>query len=646
MKIFNKISSLTLLLPALAMFLSACEDHAEYTPAQVADGPTVFFHSDNATKVNVKEGSNVFTIQVNRSEAAGPAKHNLKIEAEEGVLNLIDIPAVAVFDADATSATLSCTANITEMEYDKEYVVTISVEDKVATPYGTSSLVLTVTRPAPWKSLGVGKMAEAFLGDNGVYYEVEIQQNELATNRFRLVEPYAEILGDIAVDKYLEFLILPAGSEFAGFTTDAEYVIFNDYNMGKWNSNYDEDIYALHPYRFSRTPDKWNYNVVMDYQENGLPGEVSLAPLYYLFNAGGGWDNSNANTIDIIFPGYVKGDYSASLEYAGIFTAKDGKVYASAMLSLGKDATDVKAIVMPADADAAAVADAIAAGELEAVKVEKGRIEVSFDAEELGGNNFQIIAVVMSDGAVKTVAAASFEYYGGGKSPWQSIGTGYYTDDILSSGWGLPPVTYEVEVLENNENPGLYRLVNPYNNKVYPAEYVQAFAEQLGNSLAPEGYYLEVNAMDAEGVYIQRQSLGLDFGDGEWAFESEGAYNLSYYLPQGVPFEAIKNAGFLGKAVEGVIKFPTFSMETGEPTDGAGYQGTRYKGESAYYSGINSKIEIVLPGANAFARNMAKAKANSSVRNAGKLSPAGIKASRKRAKFLNRTVEVYATPNF
>ena len=87
-------------------------------------------------------------------------------------------------------------------------------------------------------------------------------------------------------------------------------------------------------------------------------------------------------------------------------------------------------------------------------------------------------------------------------------------------------------------------------------------------------------------------------------------------------------------------------METGEPTDGAGYQGTFYDGGSAYYSWTNSKIEIVLPGANAFARNMAKAKANSSVRNAGKQSPAGIKASRKRAKFLNRTVEVYATPNF
>ena len=628
MKIFNKISSLTLLLPALAMFLSACEDHAEYTPAQVADGPTVFFHSDNATKVNVKEGSNVFTIQVNRSEAAGPAKHNLKIEAEEGVLNLIDIPAVAVFDADATSATLSCTANITEMEYDKEYVVTISVEDKVATPYGTSSLVLTVTRPAPWKSLGVGKMAEAFLGDDGVYYEVEIQQNELATNRFRLVEPYAEILGDIAVDKYLEFFILPAGSEFAGFTTDAEYVIFNDYNMGKWNSNYDEDIYALHPYRFGRTPDKWNYNVVMDYQENGLPGEVSLAPLYYLFNVGDGWDNTNANTIDIIFPGYVKGDYSASLEYAGIFTAKDGKVYASAMLSLGKDATDVKAIVMPADADAAAVADAIAAGELEAVKVEKGRIEVPFNAEELGGNNFQIIVAVLADGAVKTVASTSFEYYGGGKNPWQSLGTGYYTDDVIAPLVKVQPLTYQVEILENEDNPGIYRVMNPYSNSVYP------LAE---DDAAPEGLFIEINAQDPEGVYIQYQSLGFDWGVGEFGFCTVGAD----FLAQGNSFDLVKKYNYLGSVVEGTITFPLIDNR------GTKIQGYVFAdGELFNYAGMNGKIEIVLPGSNAFARNMATAKANTAQRTALKKSFSGVKAEMKRMKLFNRTVETFATPNF
>ena len=475
----------------------------------------------------------------------------------------------------------------------------------------------------------MAKFAENFLDGSGTYYDVEIQQNELAPNNFRLVEPYAEILGDIAVDKYLEFFILPAGSEFADFTTDAEYVIFNDYNMGQWNSNYAEDIFALHPYRFGRTPDKWNYNVVLEYQENGLPGEVSLAPLYYLFNEGGGWDKTTANTISILFPGYVKADYSASVDFAGIFTAKDGKIYAAGDLTLGADASDVKAIVMPADADAAAVADAIAAGELEAVDVKAGRIEVPFNAEELGGNNFQIIVVVLAEGAVKSVATNSFEYYGAGNSnPWQSLGTGFYTDDVLVPLFyeGGTPVTYEVEILEHTENPGLYRIMDPYAKSVHP----------LGDAdYAPEGLYIEVNATDAEGVYIQQQSLGMDWGYGEMQLVTNGARYLASN-----PFEVVKGAGYLGKVAEGVIVFPTFTQ-----SNGATYQAILFMGESGYLAGMNSKMEITLPGANAFARNMAIAKANTTKREMAKKSFSGVKANLKLKKLLNLQAEECGTPN-
>lgn len=642
MKILNKISSLALLLPMFAMLSSCSEDHADYTPAQTVDGPQVFFHSSNATKLSVTDAENAFTIQLNRLESTESANYILKIEGEEDALKLFNIPSVAVFEGNATSTTLSCVANTQEMEYDKEYVVSISLSDEISTPYGSSSLKLAITRPAPWKSLGKGKFSEAFLGEAGVYSDVEIQQNDLEPNKFRLVDPYWEILGDIAVDKYLEFVILPKGYDFKGTILDAEYVIFNDYNTGQWNSNYEYDIYALHPYRFGMTLDKWAYNVVMEYQENGLPGEVSLAPYFYIFELNGGWNNTTSNTISILFPGYVKADYSASLEYAGIFTDKEGKVYATGMLDLGPDATDVKAIVMPADADAAAVADAIAAGELEGTEVKAGRIEIPFNAEELGGNNFQIIAVVMSEGAVKTIATTNFEYFGGGKNPWQSIGKGYYTDDILSSGWGLPPVTYEVEILEHDENPGLYRLVNPYNNKVYPAEYTQLFAEELGNSLAPEGYNLEVNAMDVEGVYIQPQALGLDFGDGEWAFATMGGF----YLANDNPFDMVKEYGYLGSVVEGVIKFPVLGYKD-QQGEVRAYQGVYYEGANGpYYSALNGKVEIVLPGANAFARNMAKAKANSTKRGTIKKSCSGIKVDNKRINPLNRTIDAYATPNF
>lgn len=630
MKILSRILSIALLLPALSVFVSCSEEQDGYVPAPQEKGAQVYFNSDNASSFTVTDVQNTFELSLGRVDTAETASYDLKVVADEATLPLFNIPGAVAFEEGEAFAKIACTANTTEMEYDKTYTVKVCVANaQDATLYGMDTLTISVTCPAPWKSLGKAKFAENFLDGSGTYYDVEIQQNELAPNTFRLVEPYAEILGDIAVDKYLEFSILPEGYDFDGMILDAEYVVFKDYNTGQWNSNYAEDIYALHPYRFGRTPDKWTYNVVLDYQENGLPGEVSLAPLYYLFNEGGGWDKTTANTISILFPGYVKADYSASVDFAGIFTAKDGAVYATGNLALGADASDVKAIVMPADADAAAVADAIAAGELETVDVEAGRIEVPFNAEELGGNNFQIIVVVLADGAVKSVASTSFEYFGGGANPWESLGTGFYTDDVLVPLFyeGGTPVTYEVEILEHTENPGLYRIMNPYAKSVHP----------LGDDdYAPEGLYIEVNATDAEGVYIQQQSLGMDWGYGEMQLVTNGARYLASN-----PFETVKGAGYLGKVAEGVIVFPTFTQ-----SNGATYQAILFMGESGYLAGMNSKMEITLPGANTFARNMAIAKANTTKREMAKKSFSGAKANLKLKKLLNLQADVCDTPNF
>lgn len=629
---FNKILSIALMFPALVAFHSCAEDSVEYMPAEPATGTQVYFPGSVKSDFVVSAVDTVFTLNLERVAKDSVAYIALSAETDSVTAPLFVFPSVAVFEAGEKSTTITCIAKADQMEYDKTYTVKLSIANpEDATLYGLSSVTLNVTCPAPWKSLGVGKFADAFLGGAGAYSEVEIQQNELDPKTFRLVEPYAEILEGVATDKYFEFSVLPKGYDFQGTILDAEYVVFKDYNTGEWNSNYAEDIYALHPYRFGRTPDKWSYNVVLEYQENGLPGEVSMAPLYYLFNEGGGWDKTTANTISVLFPGFVKADYSAAMTYAGIFTTPDGTTHAVADLTLGADATDVKAIVMPADAAAAAVADAIAAGELEAMDVQAGRIEVPFNAEELGGSNFNIIAVVLVDGAVKNVASASYEYYGGGDSnPWQSIGTGYFTDDIFSPLWGLDAPTYEVEILEHSENPGLYRLVDVFSNSIHP--YASAFNEQLGAYLAKDGSHLEVNAMDSEGVYIQQQSLGFDFGDGEYSFVSQGARYLANY-----PLETVKNAGYLGAVVDGVIKFPTFER------DGGIYQGIIFEGESGYYSGMNGKIEIVLPGANAFARNMAKAEANTAKRN---LSKKSVKAEMKMKKIYNLQAEMCETPNF
>jgi hypothetical protein len=135
-----------------------------------------------------------------------------------------------------------------------------------------------------------------------------------------------------------------------------------------------------------------------------------------------------------------------------------------------------------------------------------------------------------------------------------------------------------------------------------------------------------VNATDAEGVYIQQQSLGMDWGYGEMQLVSNGARYLGAN-----DFETVKGAGYLGVVKEGVITFPTFTQ-----SNGATYQGILFMGSSGYLAGMNSKMEITLPGANAFAKNMAKAKANAAKRTSLKKSFSGVKAEMKKKVLLNQ----------
>ena len=256
------------------------------------------------------------------------------------------------------------------------------------------------------------------------------------------------------------------------------------------------------------------------------------------------------------------------------------------------DAKDVRAIVMTQDDDASAVADALAAGELEGLAVEGGRIEVPFDAEELATPKLRLIVAVIEEGEVLSVAQANFEFYSGA-APWTSLGKGYFTDDIvLTSYYAMNAPTYEVEIQENSTTPGLYRLVDPYAEGVYPYT-----SSQMGKTLAPAGMYLEVNAEDPAGVYVALQSLGMDWGDGAMSFESAGAYYLQKY-----EFDVVKSNNLFGTLADGVITFPhlsyTYKDNNGEEQT-AYWQGNIYVGSSAYDAGASGNIKIVLPSASA-----------------------------------------------
>lgn len=90
-------------------------------------------------------------------------------------------------------------------------------------------------------------------------------------------------------------------------------------------------------------------------------------------------------------------------------------------------------------------------------------------------------------------------------NPWESIGTGKYTEASVCSIFGdVDSYTYDVEIQEHPTEKGYYRLVNPYGPDVYPMNN----AVDYGNT----NRYMYFNAVNPEGVYVETMNTGWSGG--------------------------------------------------------------------------------------------------------------------------------------
>lgn len=543
----------------LAFAMGACTEETEYIPAEAPAGAQVYFPSTLPTQLDLDINATSFDIQVSRA-ATDAATVNLAVTNESG---LFTIPTSVNFGAGEQVTNLTITYDPTTLEYDDYKSITIAVADESnKTPYGTSSYTFKAGIPSPWTSLGKATYSDAFMYEGS--FGVEIQQNDLDKNLFRLIEPYVE-------GANFEFRILQPGDDVKGTTvTMNDLIYYGDIDLGYHIADYDDDVILLHPSRFTSmaAESAWAYNKVVSYQENGLPAVIQIAPMYYMFNYGGGWNYTTNPSIQIVFPGVVLKDYTAKVTYLGRLVGVDESNKVMANITLGEDVTSAK-YAMAADVNPSALAQAIIDGSVESVTIEASG-DIQIPVEEDG--DYTIVVVTYDGEEAQEMASASFEITLGA-SEWESIGMAQYTDDILAPLYGAPVPTYEVEVLASNKTPGMYRLVNPYGAD-YPYN-------EEGDYDASRKYYMEINATDPEGVYIELQDTGLNWGDGNLYVYSMAAY----YMDNGYTFESIKGAGYCGTLVDGVITFPVEQLLCMLGTDGP------------YYANTNGEFKIVLPTA-------------------------------------------------
>ena len=396
-----------------AMFTLAwtsCDDDIEYTPAGAVQGAQVYFPSTVASTINLSSTENSYQIPVMRVETSSAMSVAVTATGGEG---LYTVPSTVEFVQGEANTTLTITYDPDAIEFDSFTNMTIALGSDT-TPYGISTYEFSIGIPAPWTSLGNATFSDAFLFANT--YQIELQQNDLEPNRYRLVDPYSagleaegyETKG--AQSEYLEFSLLQPGDKIHDTTVTMEgLVYFPAYCTGFYNTSndYNTNVDAHHPSDFTNFQNEsyWTYSKVLQYSDDGKPEAVQLAPYYYMNNLGG-WDNTQADgVVTIIFPGAVLADYSVSIAYTGSYTDPNGYNYALGNVTLGADVEEARVALAAADADVEVVAAGMIDESIEYTSVEASG-EVRLKAA--GNGTYMMVVVSMAEGEAQEVAYTTF----------------------------------------------------------------------------------------------------------------------------------------------------------------------------------------------------------------------------------------------
>ena len=611
------------LLGVAALTLGACSDDDDYTRAEAPTNAQVYFPTSIAStyKLVMAETPQTFNVPVARvSDGALTVNVTSKSALSPSAFTL---PSSVSFNAGEKETVIPITYDPQALGYDNRDTLTITIGANDATPYGIAEYEFVAYIPSPWKSLGKATITDdlitSMFGVDNVSWKVEIQENELQPGYYRLVNAY----NTLAYPYNEEGDFDPSDHFFYIHAEDPDAVWFDRTYLGvNWGYG-DFNAWSVAGYNIAGGSTVETEKAaghcgtlkegVISFPANGIlfnmPGYAGHeGDLYYANESG---------LFTIVFPGYSLKDMSADVAYAGIYTDAAGAVFVVADVTLGADAPSAKAIVVPGDADPSAVADAIAAGEVETMEVGSGRAYLPMP-EDLTGK-IQIVVVTLDGTTVKAVASSSFEYYGGGASPWTSLGEGYWVDDIVVPLFteAGEPYAYPVEIQESTETPGLYRVVNAY------APVAAAFGASGGNE------NIEIHAEDPAGVYIMDQPIGLDFSYGAMSIETDAGYLVSQY-----GFDAVKEQmpDVFGTLADGVFSFPVLQQESSNGTL-VNYQIWLNMGDNSYFGGRNGAFQVFLPGAadtaaRAKVRSIAKATDFAIRLNGGKLSMTANKFNR------------------
>lgn len=446
---------------AATLVLASCTSDDDYSYAVGEKSAGAFLTSAQSSFVYTPGQEQVLTIGLGRTEYSDAGTVTL-----QGDNAAFQVPASVNFAAGEKEKSVDIPFTLNTGETAK---LTIKVTSATSA-YGADSIVVNVKCDYEWVSLGTGKYYDAFFFSQP--YDVEILQCTGVPNMYRIKGPYLAAInaGDIPADpacpptEDIDITIINKGETYADQVVDFDGLVGYDViHSGYFHSTYGAEVYIYHPasgFKNHDTPDTWAYNKVVSYQETqscgvNIPGQVQLAPYYYMDGVGG-WNYADADIaadggIMITFPGYVVKDYSLAFKYQGRQTDMFGLAdFAYGTVTLGADVAYAK-LAVATDETYDDVLDGLMAGTLEGVTVEQsGAVQLP----GVNGTGYYYVIMVAFDENGETVDNDySAFFFTSSKEQWTKLYDGVYNYGVEE----VPVLSVNMSFYEGSVNGSVYK---------------------------------------------------------------------------------------------------------------------------------------------------------------------------------------------
>lgn len=632
-----KLFKYSILALALAAGFSSCKDDDKYEPGAASDG--VYFPTDDALEVDLDRNLTYFEVTVARLGETAAATYGLTGIADDEVFTL---PTSVSFAEGETSTKVKIDYVQANMGMDKPYEVSLAfAEGTKLSSYGFDRLEMAVTLPAPWTTIGKGTYRDLYVlalsklsedPDFNPSWECEIQQHDIDPLRFRWVHPYGENFakyvssigaGELEPGEYddqekfyVEFLcdqksnkvVVPLQSLGFQFFADGVMSVCNE--AGMYYPRNDYETIVSDP-ELAATCGEVTWKTVEDEEtgeERTIPATVFSGKSVALVTFDGDGFYLGGEGYQWAAEGVELKDYDITLAYQGVLGTPDDYSYVLASVKLGADLANAVVGLVPTTDEQEAI-DAVTNGEVDTQEFTENTPDARFDFDK--SDDYVLAALGYNEaGDLVTTSAISF-FVSNTSAPkeWKKLGTGVMVDGWICPSFSIGGVridpmdyAYRIEMEENIENPGIYRMIQPWTTPNFPGASLNDYEGDPVNIL--------VDARNPEFVTIEPQFAGYYsvYDDGSsaafWVTSLADFYKAQGATEAEIAAEELNNVIEEGEIY---IVFPTFGQtdKVGDPAPAMDDCAYTFYGKTPYSDELEACPAIfVLPSA----VNNAKAK--------------------------------------